>query len=519
MADVILVFPETSYRDRNTTGRMLPLAVLQVAAPLVQQGRTVKIIDQRVTPTWREQLRDEVRRGDAVCVGISSMTGPQILGGIEAASLVRNVAPRLPIVWGGVHPSLEPRQTIEDEHVDIVVIGEGEETFSELVHRLDLKQSLEGLAGVYYKNGTGSSRRSASKPNGRVDLPMAGDDAVLPDHIHANPERPMPELDKMPWPVYELVNVSQYMDSAFHRGRGLAMVTSRGCPYRCAYCYVQSYFSRRWKARSAESVVDHMARLKRDYDINLIFLLDDEFFIDQRRVAKIAALLERTPLNLTIENANMTIREVLRYDEELLQSLHRHGLRQLFLGVETGTDEMMDKISRDITVDAVVKANLKLRRVGITPIYSWMTGFPGETIWHTRQTLQLMRRLLQDNPQTHVYSLNIYSPYPGTPLYEKCKEDGMQSPQKLIEWTRTDCLEPYAKQSGVKERAFYTKAQIMTTYIDRKIWQHQRGIKGWLKRLYSRVVQFRIKHDWYGLMPEIALLRVLRMRYRQQYMD
>ena len=150
MSEIILIYPRLT-RENDPSALLMPLSLIYVAQPLRRNGYSVTIIDQRVAPDWPNKLRQELSKGETICVGISAMTGLQIEGGIAAGKITRQYGGDVPIVWGGVHASLLPEQTVEDEHVDIVVIGEGERTFLELVKKLEAGESLSTINGLCLK--------------------------------------------------------------------------------------------------------------------------------------------------------------------------------------------------------------------------------------------------------------------------------------------------------------------------------------------------------------------------------
>ena len=131
---------------------MLPLPVIALGTHLEKNGYETLIIDQRVENNWKELLESTLANKNVICVGISSMTGSQITGGIEASKVVKSVSPEIPVVWGGVHPSLMPEQTAASEFVDIVVIGEGEDTILELAQKFEKKEPIESVKGISYKD-------------------------------------------------------------------------------------------------------------------------------------------------------------------------------------------------------------------------------------------------------------------------------------------------------------------------------------------------------------------------------
>jgi len=159
--DVVLVYPKVRLDRPIWEEIRIPLGLLTIATPLDIAGYKVKIIDQRVEKYWKKILLDELKK-EPICVGISSMTGPQIKYALEVSKLVKQNS-NIPVVWGGVHPSLLPEQTLKNDFVDIVVQGEGEETFYELVRALKDKSTLNGIKGIWYKED-GKLKRNPPRP-------------------------------------------------------------------------------------------------------------------------------------------------------------------------------------------------------------------------------------------------------------------------------------------------------------------------------------------------------------------
>ena len=153
MMDVILVQPRARLsRAPIRTARHAPppIGLLSVATPLDIAGYKVRIIDQWTEPNWEQILLAELRTRP-ICVGITAMTGAQIHWALKASELAKRNSD-VPVVWGGVHASLLPRQTLENPYIDIVVQGEGEETFFELVRALCNRQPLDMVKGIWFKD-------------------------------------------------------------------------------------------------------------------------------------------------------------------------------------------------------------------------------------------------------------------------------------------------------------------------------------------------------------------------------
>src|SRR5262249_35331015 len=128
-----------------------PMSLLSLAAPLEEAGYEVRLIDAAIEPNYLQRIADEIK--EACCFGVSLLTGPMILPALEASELVRRLSPGLPLVFGGWHPTLLPDQTLRDDCVDVIVRGQGERTFVELVRSLEKGDSLAGVTGVSFKDG------------------------------------------------------------------------------------------------------------------------------------------------------------------------------------------------------------------------------------------------------------------------------------------------------------------------------------------------------------------------------
>jgi len=151
MAKIVVIYPKWRFGEEVTM--LMPLSLLCIASPLVRKGYDVKIVDLRINGS-EEDLLEEVRRSDILCVGVSLVTsGPQIYSALDISQKIKAILPHVPIVWGGVHPSLLPEQTLRSSCPDIVAIGEGEETFTEFVECLQTNSDYSGIRGLAFRHG------------------------------------------------------------------------------------------------------------------------------------------------------------------------------------------------------------------------------------------------------------------------------------------------------------------------------------------------------------------------------
>ncbi|MGA2431601.1 MAG: cobalamin-dependent protein, partial [Candidatus Acidiferrum sp.] len=234
-----------------------PLCLLSLASPLLAAGFEVTIIDAAIAPDWEARVLREVQ--DALCLGISVLTGPMIRGAVRIAKLVKQTKPGCPVIFGGWHPSLVPGQTLNERYVDAVVRGQGELTLLEIAQRLADRKAFNDVAGV------------SSKPFG------------LTQH---SPERRTALLDDLPMAAFHLTDFDAY--ERLCGVRKLAYATSVGCPYACNYCTDMVFYKRKFNALSAERVVSEVTGLVERYRIEEVAMLDSNLPVDWRRAVEIA---------------------------------------------------------------------------------------------------------------------------------------------------------------------------------------------------------------------------------------
>ena len=451
MADVVLVYPKTGLDIRKTSVD-IPLSVL-AAASLVTRDYEVRIIDQRMDLHWEETLKNEMKK-NPFCVGISSMTGPQILFGLEACRIVKETVKdsgnRTRVVWGGVHATLLPEQTVEHDLIDIVVGGEGELTFRNLVVALDKRRSLDTVRGIAFKR------------DGKV--------------IRTESEEPL-NLEELPELPYELVDVEKYIGSQLRfqdkDTRSLIFISSRGCPWACTYCCNPVLSKRHWRSMSADKVYQQVMSLVEKYKLDAIAFHDEEFLVDKKRAEHIAELLN-SQVKWWIQGRMDRLKAV-----DLVQ-LEKNGLCGVQPGIESGSDRVLKFIKKGETVKDILEANRYLATTGIVPLYNFMMGFPTETFEELTQSIDLALRLLEENPRAQLSGFYVYIPYPGTELFNLALERGFQAPNSLEGWAtfnREHLKTPWVQENmGVFRNIMFTSRLIDETRL-----------KNWVQATFSKL--------------------------------
>jgi len=406
---VILVQPHLGKYDMFI--RDLPLSLLYASCLVDRSKYELRILDQRVEPDFEEKLIAELKEGQVVCVALTVMTGEPINFALKTCRLVKETSD-VPTVWGGIHPTILPAQTLEHELVDIVVRGKGEFVFKELVETLDVDGDLSQVKGISYKT-----------PEKEI---LHNEDSTAFD------------ADSVPIPPYDLVDIGNYKRSGFDF-QVMSFVTSRGCPHSCTFCYITSLSNkeRRWQAEEVSKTVDHLEHVMKLYSPDYISIIDDDFFVNIKRGRKFFEEVERRNIKIKWGLRGVRIDEILRMDDSLLKLLERIGMKHMNIGVESGSPRMLEMIDKSIDPEEVLQANRKLSNYKkLEPLYNFFSGLPTETEDDLKQSTELVGKLLKENPQAQISGFHQFTPYPGNPLFHTAVEHGFDPPTNLETWAK-----------------------------------------------------------------------------------
>ena len=406
MNRIVLIQPRGGGFD--LLGARLPIGLLTIAAALDKEEYEIVLIDQRLEPDWQNKLLESLK-SNHVCVGITCMTGRQISQALQASKIVKAHS-KCPVVWGGVHASTLPEQTIANKYIDIIVIGEGEITFYELVKALESKKSLVDIKGLMYKK------------EGKVFV---------------NPPRDfIKNLDETPDLPYHLVDVNRYSSINLKEGgKSLDFVSSRGCPHKCSFCYNLEFNKGRWRAMSAEESIRRVTNLVREYNLNTIYFQDDNFCVDIERLKKILRGIIKNKLNINWGTLGLRVDTAARMDSETLKLMYDSGCRNVDIGAESGSNRILQMIDKEIKIDDLLKVNRRLAKYPFIVKYTFIIGFPSETDAENMQTVDIAKKLIKENPRAYT-PFSVYVPYPGTKMYRDALRGGFVPPQTLEEWNK-----------------------------------------------------------------------------------
>ncbi len=425
--------PVTDVEEHATTSAKVPLVnaplSLLAIARMVADDYNVRIFSAVVDENYTEQILAAC--SDALLFAVSSMTCYQIRDGLDVSAIVKTKYPELPIVWGGYHPSTMPEQTILNPNIDIVVRGQGECTFQELVHRLSCGRSLEGLSGITYKEPERGHGREQER------MQTQGGERVK---VITNPDREFLDINEFCDMPYHLIEMERYIKSYRFGDRCIDYETSRGCIANCFFCSEPVFCKHKWIALTPERTVAEIVKLHTEYGIDTFMIRDSDFFVSTRRVSAIAELLIELNLHLNLVSVNGRMEHLQRLDCAVWELLRRAGLREVFIGFESGYQPSLDAMGKGASVDHILKCTHSCARYDIDLRGSFMVGIPGiDTKTEIAYTFEMMKRMIdifheESDLAKLDFLLSFFVPYPGTPLYQRCIEVGFPKLSLLEEW-------------------------------------------------------------------------------------
>ena len=466
---VVFFFP--SFASSEATA---PLGILAVATPLLRGGYSVKLVDSTITPKYKQCVLEEVK--DAVCLAISLVTGPMIRETVEIARAVKAWNPEFPIVLGGWHPSLLPKQTLEAPYIDFVVRGQGEETFLELVRHLEVQAPVDLVPGLGFKR------------DGKLVFTT---------------ERPLRPIADLPPKAYHLADFDAYERSC---GRRWAMyISSLACPFNCAYCTNAAVYGRKWNALPPEQFVEETVDLAVRYGLEMLWIVDDNFLVDLDRARAIAEGLVRAGADFKW-SIQATTNLTSRLSTEDLKLLRRSGLHQICQGVDSGSEKilkLMNKTFQDF--DSIYESAARCLQAGIRPSFNIIFAYPGEGTKERRETIDFMMDVCRKFPGAEFWT-NIFTPYPGSPIMEHAEELGIRVPTSFEGWA--DFFPRYTVLpwlSGAEHKRLQVMREYLLIAFDRVpiAADTRKRSTRLIQKVISLPARWRLDHDAYRFPAEL----------------
>jgi len=454
----------------------MPLALIAIGSYLDSNKYNIEIIDARIDKNPLESINKALSK-NGVCFATTVLTGAPIKDAQKVSREVKKMFPQIPVVWGGWHPSLFPEQTLNEPAIDVVVKGQGEITFKELLERFETQSSLEGLQGISYKNSEGK--------------------------VFTNPERSMVDINAFPAFNYDLIDVPTYMKLSGRKQ--LDYISSQGCRFRCSFCADPFMYKRGWYGFSAERMGDEIEALWKKYQFEHVHFQDETFFTNSKRVKAVAEEFIKRKLPITWFGT-MRADQGVRLDEEVWEICKKSGLEKVMIGMEAGSQEMLNWMQKDIKLEHVFDSAAKCIKYDISINFSIIIGFPDESEQSVNATLSMVKELRKMSSKFNM-GIFYYKPYPGNKIADELMAKGFKFANTLEEWSDFDYVSTkksdWLSESQIKEIENFKFYQQLA-YTKREI-PILKDIAKWRveKKLYAFPIERKLK-EWIMPTPRMA---------------
>ena len=408
--------PQTFYPGSEQPAGNLPIGLMYIAAVLQKSGYQVEILDAFMgagsvfqedneiinVGLPAELIKQEIEKRRPEIVGVAGPFTSQIGNALKISNLTKQVNPKILTVVGGPHVTLVPQEFLEEaKSVDIAVMGEGEYAMLEIIQTFEGKNNLSEVLGIAYRQK---------------------------NEIIVNKSRqPLDNLDELPYPAYDLVDMERYLNPPEGIGyrsfqdRAISMITSRGCPFNCCFCAVHLHMGQRFRAHSAQYVLDHIQFVVNKFKVKNIFFEDDNLTLNLKRFEAICDGIIERKIKIGWETPNGVRADCLTL--ELLKKMKQSGANSVFVGVESGDQQILDSvICKSLDLNRVVQFAKDAKQIGLKTGAFYIIGFPGETKENMQRTVDFALGLKRDyDVGMHLF---MATPSYGTKLYEDCMVKG-----------------------------------------------------------------------------------------------
>jgi len=448
---ILLYNPQAVFFD-------MPLALISIGTQ-VCDAYNVVIIDARVEQDVDGLLQEHINQ--TVVVGVTSLTGAPLKDAIAFTKKVKGLKGDVPVVWGGWHTSLFPERVLKDvPEIDAAVQGQGEITFKELVHALVHQQDLGEVKGITYRK------------NGKITK---------------TPPRAMIDMNELPRLNYDLIDVERYFRAKGQRQ--FDFITSIGCFFRCTFCADPFVFSRKYSGLLPDRVVEDLMYYHDKYQFDDLNFQDETFFTYKDRIIEMSRQLKEKGKPFSWA-ATMRADQGKRMEFDELKLCKEGGLRRLLIGVESGSQEMMDWLKKDIKLEHVLLCAEWCQQLDLQVIFPFIVGFPNETDESVVASKKIIRQLAMMSPRFET-PIFYFKPYPGTQITQDVVAKGeYEMPESIQEWAEFDYVGSRGPWVDEEKYAFFEKYKFYLRLL------RQRRT---LLRPLVAIAKWRLKRFYFGM--------------------
>ncbi len=402
----ILLYNPPSSAQRKA---ILPMSLLALGQ-ILEGEFEYQILDGNRMADPLQELDQAIRRHGSTVLAVTVMPGPQLMDAVPTCREMKRRFPNLTIIWGGYFPTQHYEVCLEAGFVDFVVRGHGEFTFRGLLRALRAGDRQPSLPGLAYQRPAGGIADFGTAP-----IPHPRD---LPDLF-----------------PYHRLDIKPYLRPTFLGRRTLAHHSSYGCPFFCNFCAVVNMVNGGWKAQTAQQVAAVVRHLVTNYGVDAVEFDDNNFFTSEARVAEFCERLLADGSQIAWWG-EARIDTMMKYRSRTWALMRDAGLRMVFLGAESGSDETLKRMNKGgkASTEKTLAIAAQMKEYGIIPEMSFVLGNPPEPERDTLQTIQFIRRVKRLNPATEII-MYMYTPVPlAGELYERAKAEGFEFPDSLDAW-------------------------------------------------------------------------------------
>lgn len=431
MKPVLLIFPGEKRRQP-----LIPLSVITLAAYLQKCRIQVEVLDTRISDYTKVDF------GRYLFVGLSVTGGEAVKSAYEISNHIKQKYYNTIIVWGGTFSSSFPKKVCWSELVDIVVRKEGEKTLLELARCLSKRKSIKGIRGITFK-GAGK--------------------------IVSNPDRQFINMNKLPLPAYEFLDLSKYANGTDYVG----VETSRGCPHKCIFCSTPALGNHRWRAKSSKRLADEIGYLTQKFSMFSFYFWDNNVFVDKKRVINFCRNIIKSQKKISW-SAYGRADDLARYSDEEIVLMKLAGLSLLSVGAESGSQHVLDSLRKDIKISDIETVVLKCAKHKIPLALSFILGTPYETFGDIQKTIELCKHLKKIYPALLI-KFHTFEPFLGIQL-------GKKRNAKITRLERLnpmqDCSVPNGANARIKTIYRITSFLYMREILKRRGDEFQKKVLG-----------------------------------------
>ena len=412
-----------------------PFGLVLLASILEKEQIPCDILDCDAEQLTLKDIIEFLKDKHYQYIGITSMT-VMIHNSLGIAKEIKEIFPEIQIVLGGVHPTIFYKELMQENFIDFIIRNEGEKPLTQLLKG----ENPETIDNLSYKDGK--------------------------EIRHNQEATEFYDLETQPMLAYHKLPMHKYFSAlgSYKRTPSIGMITSRGCPGKCTFCF-SGMFGKKIRVMPAENIVKEILFLQKNYGIREISFYDDTFTCNRKNVKKFCQKVIDEKVDITW----CCFARVDTVDLETLTLMKKAGCHQIMYGIESASEEILKNINKKIDLEKIDKALKLTRKVGIRIRGAFMIGSPGETVETIKETIDFAIELKPD-----IAIFNITTPYPGTQMFDWAKKNNYLLTEN---WSEYDLSKPIMELPNLSKekiqeyyRIAYKKFYFRPSYLIRKFF-------------------------------------------------